>query len=257
MPPVTITAQGTSTIFRQAERAVVTVHVSSEGTSQEKVSEEVTLTANELRSMLKGLSPKTENGMSLPLVNPRDTSREISLRRDVGEAKPDAPVTYWKNSTLSTSSYQPTDDKGKKLDRLFFARTGFEIKVRDFERLGSLATTLSTMPLVSISQVEWRLTEATKASLASESRRGAVKDAVVKAGDYAAVLGRGKPEAVEVSDGNSNFGSYAQGFHSRVAAHGGGHGRGHGHGQQWGEILNFDPESVRLNTTVTVKFLAE
>ena len=70
MPPVTITAQGTSTIFRQAERAVITVHVSSEGTSQEKVSNEVTLTANELRSMLKGLSPKTEKGMSFPLVNP-------------------------------------------------------------------------------------------------------------------------------------------------------------------------------------------
>jgi hypothetical protein len=64
MPPVTITAQGTSTIFRQAERAVVTVRVSSEGTSQEKVSKDVALTANELRSMLKGLSPKTENGMS-------------------------------------------------------------------------------------------------------------------------------------------------------------------------------------------------
>ena len=64
MPPLTITAQGTSTIFRQAERAVVTVHVSSEGTSQEKVSKEVMLVANELRSMLKGLSPKTENGMS-------------------------------------------------------------------------------------------------------------------------------------------------------------------------------------------------
>jgi hypothetical protein len=64
MPPLTITAQGTSAIFRQAERAVVRVDVSSEDTSQEKVFKDVTLTANELRSMLKGLSPKTENGMS-------------------------------------------------------------------------------------------------------------------------------------------------------------------------------------------------
>src|SRR5271155_472894 len=253
MPPLTITAQGTSTIFRQAERAVIMVHVSSEGTSQEKGSNEVTLTANELRSMLKGLSPKTEKGMSFPLVNLWDTSRQTSLRRDVGEVTPDAPVTYWKNSTLSTGSYRPTDAKGRKLDRLFFARTSFEIKARDFERRGSLATPLSTMPLVSISQVEWRLTDATKASLASESRREAVKDAVVKARDYAAVLGRGKPEAVEVSDGNNNFNSYAQGpqgFHSRVAMHGGRHGRG----QQEDEIMDFEPESVQLNTTVTVKF---
>jgi uncharacterized protein YggE len=186
-------------------------------------------------------------------MNPRDTSRQISLRRDVGEATPSAPVTYWKNSTLSTSSYRPTDDKGRKLDCIFFARTSFEIKVRDFERLGSLATTLSTMPLVSISQVEWRLTDATKASLASESRREAIKDAVVKARDYAAVLGRGKPEAVEISDGSGSFGSYGQGFRSRVAVQGSGYGRA----QQEGEILDFEPESVQLNTTVTVKFLAD
>jgi hypothetical protein len=115
-----------------------------------------------------------------------------------------------------------------------------------------LATTLSTMPLISIDQVEWRLTEATKASLAGESRRGAVKDAIVKAGDYAAVLGRGKPEAVEVLDGNSNSGGSTAVFRSRVAAHGDGLGRG----QQGIEILSFDPESVRLSTTVTVKFLA-
>jgi uncharacterized protein YggE len=112
-----------------------------------------------------------------------------------------------------------------------------------------LATTLSTMPLISIDQVEWRLTEATKASLAGESRRGAVKDAIVKAGDYAAVLGRGKPEAVEVLDGNSNSGGSTAVFRSRVAVHG-------GRGQQGIEILSFDPESVRLSTTVTVKFLA-
>jgi lambda repressor-like predicted transcriptional regulator len=62
MPPVKITAQGTSTIFRQAERAVIHVRVSSDGTSQENVSKEVTSTANELREMLKRLAPKTEKG---------------------------------------------------------------------------------------------------------------------------------------------------------------------------------------------------
>lgn len=65
MPPLQITAQGTSTIFRPAERAVVHVQVSSDGTSQEKVSMDVTSTANELRTMLKSLSPKTENGTYL------------------------------------------------------------------------------------------------------------------------------------------------------------------------------------------------
>ena len=62
MPPVTIITQGTSTIFRQAERAVIFVQVSSDGISQEKVSEDVTSTTNELRAILKDLSPKTNEG---------------------------------------------------------------------------------------------------------------------------------------------------------------------------------------------------
>lgn len=63
MPPLIITAQGNSTILRQAERAVLHVQVSSEGTSQEKVSKEVTAEANELKTILKSLSPKTEKGV--------------------------------------------------------------------------------------------------------------------------------------------------------------------------------------------------
>jgi Protein of unknown function (DUF541) len=62
MPPLQITAQGTSTIFHQAERAIVHVQVSSDAPSQEKVSMNVTSTANQLRAMLKSLSPKTEKG---------------------------------------------------------------------------------------------------------------------------------------------------------------------------------------------------
>jgi uncharacterized protein len=154
---------------------------------------------------------------------------------------------------LSTSSYRPQDDKGKKLDRQYTARTSFEIKVRDFERLGSLATSLSTMRHVEISRIEWRLTDETKASLASQSRQEAVKDAVVKAKDYATVLGRGKPEAVEVMDscGGGVNGAFPA-VRSRMAAHGGGYQQ-----QQQGEVLDFQPESVQLNSTVTVKFVAD
>ena len=171
----------------------------------------------------------------------------------LGDAAPDAIVTYWKNSTLNTSSHQRHDKDGNKLDRQYSARTSFEIKVQDFDRLGSLATKLSTMPHVAISWIEWRLLDATKESLASQSRQGAVKDAVIKATDYAAVLGRGKPEAVEVTDGSGQFNTYQQAqMPMRMAAHGG----GYGHGQQQGGVLDFEPESVQLNSSVTVKFVA-
>ena len=104
------------------------------------------------------------------------------------------------------------------------------------------------MPLVSIGRVEWRLTDATKESLASESRREAVKNAVVKARDYADVLGKGEPEVVEVSD---ESGIFRQGLRELASHH-----STNGRGQGAGEILDFEPESVQLNTTVTVKFLS-
>jgi uncharacterized protein len=108
------------------------------------------------------------------------------------------------------------------------------------------------MKHVNISSIEWRLTDATKASLASQSRQDAVRNAVVKARDYAAVLGRERPEAVEVTDGSGGFGGYAP-AHMRMAGHGGERMRG----QQQGEVLDFEPESVQLNSTVTVKFVAD
>ena len=110
------------------------------------------------------------------------------------------------------------------------------------------------MKHVTISNIDWRLTDATRASLGSQSRQDAVKDAVLKAQDYAAVLMRGKPEAFEVLDGSNNYNSYPMGTHQM---------RGHGHGggsyadQQQGEVLDFEPESVQLNSSVTVKFKAD
>jgi hypothetical protein len=107
------------------------------------------------------------------------------------------------------------------------------------------------MPHVQISHIDWRLTDATKASLASQSRQEAVRDAVVKARDYAAELLRGMPEAVEVIDGTGSYGGYAQGVGKRMAPPG-----GHPQGQWQGEVLDFEPESVMLSSTVTVKFIA-
>lgn len=175
----------------------------------------------------------------------------ISSRQDVGEASEDAPVTYWKNSTLSTSSYRPQDDKGKELDRQYTVRTSFEIKFRDFERLSILASMLSTKQHFEISHIEWRLTDATKASLASQSRQEAIKDAMVKARDYAAVLTRGRPEAVEVFDSSTDYGGQLA-VGRRMTGHGGYHSTG-----QQGEVLDFESETVQFTSSVTVKFVTD
>ena len=241
MAPITISTQGQSTIPRRAERAVVSVQVASDGESQEAVSKDVTTTSNHLRALLKDMALKTQSG----------------------KAAPDAAITHWTMTSLSTGSAVPVDDKGNKLTRQFNATTRFEIKFQDFTQLGSFATTLSTMPHVSINKVDWRLTDATKDSLASRSRQDALRDAISKAKDYAEVVDKTDVKVDNISDGYMNVAYSSQRHQARRARTAGGHGHGHGgfHGgpasmDTEGE-LSFEPEGVELTSNVTVKFIAE
>lgn len=65
MTTLAISVNGNATLYRRAERAVVTIRVHSEGPSQQKVSKEVTDTSNELRTTLKDMALKDEKGEHL------------------------------------------------------------------------------------------------------------------------------------------------------------------------------------------------
>jgi len=62
MFPIHITCTGTSTLYHRAERAVLSIGISSEGKSQDNVGQEVTTATNDLRAKLKEMSPKTPFG---------------------------------------------------------------------------------------------------------------------------------------------------------------------------------------------------
>src|ERR1700712_2264692 len=81
--PLEINVSGTSTISRSAERAIVTIHVTSSGPSQSDVSANVVNTANSLQESLRSLSPKDSEGQSIP----------------------GAAVTYWTMAAYSTSYF--------------------------------------------------------------------------------------------------------------------------------------------------------
>jgi uncharacterized protein YggE len=74
-----------------------------------------------------------------------------------------------------------------------------EIIFRDMAKLADVSGELAHMPHVSMSGTEWRLTDTTRAELEREARRKAMADAVQKAQDYAAVVGR-EVVAVEIKD---------------------------------------------------------
>jgi hypothetical protein len=251
MPPVLITQNplninvtGNSKITRRAERAVVTIHVSSDGEDQQKVVSEVTATTKTLQNTLRQLAKKDA---------PKGESAALSHSNT-------PPITHWSMSTLYTRSYVPWYDpyvdgerKEKNVKKQYSASTDFEIKFADFTVLGSICTEFANTRFVNVQDISWRLTEKTKASLGGQSRKLAVEDAVAQARDFAEAVGKGFVRPVDIDTDSRDYGfgeTRRVGLHAQTRE--GGRQR-----EQEADILNFEPEEVELSCTVRVKFEAE
>lgn len=225
-----IEVQGTSTISRRPERAVVHLHVSSTGQSLERVMDDVTSTSNQLQHLLKSkLAPKASTG----------------------EPEADSAVTHWTMSSLSTGSWYVYDHEGNPKERTYSASTRFEMKFQDFAKLGVVATDLASMPHVTIQRIDWRLTDVTRAGFGSRSRKEAVEDAFAKARDYAEAVGLTEVTAVEIVDSQGPMVSGSPMFgrvHRGAVTRGGGAPR---------EELSFEPENVDVVASVKVVFEAK
>ena len=238
MPPLIINVSGVSTISRRAERAVVSIYVSSSGYDQQQVAEEVTAVAKTLQSTLRELS--------------QNESPPGSAKSDVAGA-----ITHWTMNTLSTSSYMiyhdndhTKPDSERKRSRQYNAHISFEIKFADFTILGNVCTDLAKMQFVSIRKIDWRLTDKTKASLVGMSRKLAVEDAITKAQHYATAVGKSTVHAVEINADVSGFGRPSNLFGATRAFAGAPAAEGK-------DSLNFEPEEVEEVCSIQVKFEAE
>jgi uncharacterized protein YggE len=237
MAPLVINVSGTSNISRRAERAVVSIYVSASGPDQSTVTANVTQTANGLQKDLKELS-STESAPG--------TSARVP------------PITHWSMSSLATGSYlvwlqERNADGSAKSERTYSANTSFEIKFRDFAMLSAVCTDLASIPRVAIRSVHWRLTDETRSSLVGDSRRLAVENAVSKARDFAAAVGRSHIVPVEINTVGDEYPRPAAMFgapavRSRAAL-------GAQHAED--DRLNFEPEEVNLSCSVNMKFEAE
>ena len=150
---------------------------------------------------------------------------------------------------LLTGPTEPRDKEGRKLPREFTATTTFSVSFRNFVELGKFASMLSTQENVSIQQISWELTDDTKASLGTESRVLAVKDAVDKAKDCSKALGRGKVTVTAIIPGTTVI--------SNPLLQPGDAGHGHESCRQEASGaggLKFATENVSFNCNVTVKY---
>lgn len=84
--------------------------------------------------------------------------------------------------------------------RQYTAQVTAKVVFRDLALLATLAAELSTMDSVCITATEWRLTNAARDAMTREARMGAMLNAVQRADDYAAVVGK-EVVACEIEDG--------------------------------------------------------
>lgn len=222
----TISVVGSASINRYPERAILSIDVRAVGTDQATAANNINSTANKVKQMLNDLVPMAESG----------------------QATPDAPITHWSMSSLSSHSYDQTNDNNETIRRYTF-RANFSVKFRDFDKLGDIASELTFVPHVEISNVAWKLTDATSASLASEVRLMASKNAIERATDYAKAFGYEKVVPVKIEDRESGLPGTTRA--SLMRAKKGGLPR-----SSDGDKLGFSPEEVSLKSTVNVTFTA-
>jgi len=177
MPPLSIRVSGQATITRHPERAVLRVSINTSGDEKESVSIEGTRLFDELDALFKELSPKTKYGM----------------------ATTDAPVTEFSSTILHVWTHEPTIDEQKNATCVIYATSTFHVTFRDFAKLSEIAKKLDAYSSVEVESIEWHLTESTEKALEYDARKQAMKNAILRAEDYADVIGR-KVVPVEVDD---------------------------------------------------------
>lgn len=243
MAAFAIHVKGEAEIPHPAERAVVDITITTDGLDKTTVSEDAQATAEIVEALLRDFSPS-------------DGSEE---------AKNSAALNHWSRTSLSTSSYQPTDSHGRTMTeapRRYKATMQFSARFQNFTRLGSFNRTLSELPNVQISQINWVLTEATKKSFHSQLRKIAARDALLKASEYADALGYKNVKPVELRAG----GNTAQSRHMKAGMIFGSNSSGNlpqnmveQQGRESGgeDRFMYQPEDVMMNLSVSAEFHAE
>ncbi|KAJ5786650.1 uncharacterized protein N7503_011862 [Penicillium pulvis] len=177
MPPLSIRVSGQATITRHPERAVLRVSINASGGEKDSVSTEGSRLHDELNALFKELSPKTK----------------------YGTATTDAPVTEFSSTILHVWTQEPAIDERKPATCVNCATSTFQVTFRDFGKLDEIAKKLDAYPSVEVESIEWHLTESTEKALEYDARKQAMRNAILRAEDYAEVIGR-KVVPVEVDD---------------------------------------------------------
>jgi uncharacterized protein len=224
MTETLITVRGDYSARFPAERATAAVAVSTDGADRAAVFAQATDAAETVRASIAAL----HNG-------------------------DDGPVTWWSSDAVSISNYRPWSPEGKQLDIVYTAAIGFRATFNDFAALALWVDHIATVAGVSVSGIDWALTEATREAATADVRRRAVADAVAKATTFAEAISLSTVTAIAIADpgmlGNASSaggGDIEPRMMSKASMDAGSASMG----------LSLRPEEIEVSSAVDVRFSA-
>ena len=174
MTDVVITVQGRHSVALPAERGTLRLAAQGEGADRARV---IGAVADE-------------------------TARLQSLVAEFGDA-----VESWSSDTVRVWSERPWGPNGTQLDPVLHAQADVEAVLTDADALSRLIDRAVAFDGVVVHGVEWSLTPESERSALAETRRAAVTDALEKATDYAAAVGRREIVVTAIADAGMLDGS--------------------------------------------------
>lgn len=164
-----ITVRGTAEQRRPAERAIVWMAASIEGSDKQRVFADAVAIQEPLTAQLRSL---------------------VELQS----------VLTWSSDQVRVFSHRPWDADGKRGEIVHVARVQVRAEFNDFERLSGFLDHWSGVDGVEISGISWDVTAKNRRIYEAEVRKAAVDDAVAKAQSYADAVRRGRVVAAQLAD---------------------------------------------------------
>lgn len=168
MTDTVITVQGSASEWVDAERATLTVQVSHDGPKRDTVFAATTTAAAEVTAALSALE---------------------------GSA-----VTRWSSDRIRVWSHRPWNNEGKQLAPVYTAAVSATARFRDFDALADVVERFATRTGVTITSIDWDLTEERRLEVTADVQARAVQDATVKATTYARAAGLQRVTAIAIAD---------------------------------------------------------
>ena len=226
LEPLEVNVRGNSDLTAKAELVVLDFIVAAEGDSQNDVSDAIKPVSRDLKVKFEALSARKEQYVA------------------------DTAITTYTMGSLSSRSWLPRKRAGATQQKVFQASIEFKATFQDFDVFNQVTDELLDTQHVQIRNLEWRLREHTRHAMSKQSRQNAVQDAIDKAEQFAAAIGR------ELVVAKMDDETYEPGAGALMRSHGrlGGVGSA---GDEDDARLSLVPEDVRVSSVVAVRFVGK